>query len=167
MALPTLDELSAVMLPNEVQMVWDVINAANVTENIKFLKSYVPKTGGFMFSSPTPEMQAIYDAMTYQGHSGTSHAWAVRTAQTILRHGLDIYVNEVNGRPDYDLHLRYFRESLPFKLNAAENERDYWEQRVNEASYNTENDIIDRLSIRLSEANETVNNLRSQMAFLV
>jgi len=166
MALPTLNELSTVLSNNDATMVFDVIAAANVTENINFFKGYVPGDGGFMFSHPPPEMQAISAAMTYREHSGASYAWAVRTAQTILRHGLEIYANEISRMPNDELRLRYLRESLPFKLKAAENERDDWERRINSINPNTDNDTMERLSLRLAEANDRVNDLRSQLAIM-
>jgi len=167
MALPTLADLTAIMPVDQAEMVFDVINAANVKEQVDFLKGYEPGEGGFMFSHPPVELKMIYNAMTYQGHSGASHGWTMRVVQTILRHGLELYANEISGAPDNELHLRYLRESLPFKLKEAEQAVLHARMRqYNAETAGADNDTMDRHAQRLSEAHDAVNDLRSRMATL-
>ncbi len=58
----------------------------------EWMREFNPATGeGFMFTNH-PNLDNIIAGMKYQGHSGASFAWTMRTMQKIARVGWDEYV---------------------------------------------------------------------------
>ena len=77
--------------PSERYMLEDAFKAVTVNKAWEEMGKD-PGGGGFMFSKPSATMQKVYSSMTYEGHSGASHAWTMRVMQAIAQDGWEAYV---------------------------------------------------------------------------
>ncbi len=76
----------------EATMLQDADDAITSCGLWEWLRDYNPEEGkGFAFSTD-PNLDRISNAMKYQGHSGSSWAWTMRTMQQVARIGWDKYV---------------------------------------------------------------------------
>lgn len=68
-------------------MLQDADDAITKCDLWEWLASYTPEEGkGFLFATHE-NFDRIDDEMKYNGHSGSSHAWTMRTMQRIARLG--------------------------------------------------------------------------------
>lgn len=80
----------------EAKLLLDVDNALTKLGLWEWLAEFNPQQGdGFMFSHH-PNLNAIISAITYQGHSGASFAWTMRTLQTLARLGWATFAEVVS-----------------------------------------------------------------------
>lgn len=81
----------------EVTMLADAYQAVTKVEGgWEYLaRPDVPKGGSFMFGPETPILNAINNAMTFQGHSGATYGMTMRQIEFIAKHGWDAYVKQV------------------------------------------------------------------------
>lgn len=71
----------------EAMMLQDADDAITKCDLWEWLASYTPEEGkGFMFSNH-PNLTKIDAALKYQGHSGSSYGWTMRTMQRVARLG--------------------------------------------------------------------------------
>lgn len=74
---------------HEAMMLQDADAAITECGLWDWMSSYNPASGdGFMFSNH-PNLDKINAAMKYQGHSGASYGWTMRTMQLVARIGWD------------------------------------------------------------------------------
>ena len=79
---------------HECLMLEDAYQAVTAADKWSFLeRPDVPGEGGFMFSN-WPEMEEVSKHMKYDGHSGGSYGWTMRTMQRIAKVGWDSYAEE-------------------------------------------------------------------------
>ncbi len=63
----------------------------------EWMSTYNPTAGeGFMFSNH-PNLDKISQAMKYEGHSGASYGWTMRTMQQVARLGWDKFAEVVSA----------------------------------------------------------------------
>lgn len=73
----------------EAMMLQDADDAITSCGLWEWLREYSPEEGkGFMFSQH-PNLDRIDKALKFEGHSGSSHAWTMRTMQQVARLGWD------------------------------------------------------------------------------
>ena len=83
-------DFSFILDANERAMLMDAYNAVKVTESWDKI-SQDPGAGGFMFSN-NEWMNPINAAIKYDGHSGSSYAFTMRSMQYIGANGWDKWV---------------------------------------------------------------------------
>lgn len=71
----------------ENEMLQDAENAIEKAGAWEFMKTD-PGEGGYMFGD-SPELREIYKNIKYDGHSGSSMGWTMRTMQVLARLGTD------------------------------------------------------------------------------
>jgi len=72
---------------HENEMLQDAENAIEKAQMWEFMKTD-PGEGGYMWGDG-PELKAIYSNIKYDGHSGGSMGWTMRTMQVLARMGTD------------------------------------------------------------------------------
>lgn len=71
----------------EAMMLQDADDAITSCGLWDWFREYTPEQGkGFMFSTH-PNLDRIDKALKFDGHSGASHAWTLRTMQQVARLG--------------------------------------------------------------------------------
>ena len=79
---------------NMMDKTWEVISE----NDLEFLKTYEPpKDCGFMWTKEEDKPTTLREieskvGTAYSGHSGSSHAWTMRTLQSIATNGWDTFV---------------------------------------------------------------------------
>ena len=82
----------------EATMLQDADNAITKCELWEWLATFNPHAGeGFMFTNH-PNLNKIIVAMKYEGHSGASFAWTMRTMQTVAKIGWTQLAESVAAR---------------------------------------------------------------------
>jgi hypothetical protein len=77
----------------ERELLTDAHQAITACDLWDWMKTYTPdKDKGFVFSSH-PNIDRINAAMKYQGHSGGSYGWTMRTMENIAKLGWDEALN--------------------------------------------------------------------------
>ncbi len=74
------------------QMLENAYNAITLAEGWEFMKNYNEES--FMFSS-NPMVKSISDNMVtlgYDGHSGASFGWTMRTMEYLAKHGKEAFL---------------------------------------------------------------------------
>jgi hypothetical protein len=77
----------------EIDMLSDSYQAvSSVSGGWEYLaRPEIPNEGSFMFGREDETLLAINAAMKYDGHSGFSYAWTMRTMELIAKKGWDAY----------------------------------------------------------------------------
>lgn len=71
----------------EATMLQDADDAITSCGLWEWLRDYTPDEGKGISFSTHPNLERIDTAMKYQGHSGSSYAWTMRTMQQVARLG--------------------------------------------------------------------------------
>ena len=72
---------------NECEMLHDAYKAITECNLWDWMEHYVPhKNEGFMFAHH-PNLDRLSDSIKYQGHSGSSYGWTMRTMEAIAKSG--------------------------------------------------------------------------------
>lgn len=79
---------------HEKVMLDDAYKAVSTTKMWSYLKDKHFDDNGFMFCTDN-ELSKISNAMTYQGHSGASFAWAMRQMEFIAKEGWSMFSSVV------------------------------------------------------------------------
>ena len=72
------------------QMLEDAFQAVTVTESWEYIAK--DPVGGSFILCADKRMMAINEALKFDGHSGGSYGWTMRTMQLIARVGWDAYL---------------------------------------------------------------------------
>ncbi len=81
---------------HDAMMLQDADTAITTCGLWDWMSTYNPTVGeGFMFSNH-PNLDKISEVMTYQGHSGSSFAWTMRTMQQVARLGWETFAEVVS-----------------------------------------------------------------------
>lgn len=72
---------------HENEMLQDAELAIDKANAWEYMKTD-PGEGGYMFGD-SPELREIYKNIKYDGHSGSSMGWTMRTMQILARKGID------------------------------------------------------------------------------
>lgn len=98
-SLPARGDFTGLNLPDwDHEMIESAFKAVSSVEGgWEFLNTYDPGEGGFMFSTPSPKMAEIDNAVNkgYGGHTGASYGITMRVIQYIARYGWDVYAGEM------------------------------------------------------------------------
>lgn len=82
---------------HEAMMLQDADNAITECGLWEWLSTYNPPDGtGYMFSDH-PNLTKINAALKYEGHSGSSYAWTMRTMQRVAHLGWTTFVNVISN----------------------------------------------------------------------
>ena len=112
---------------NEIDMLRDATQAVNTTDGGWTILREFNDPKGFSWTQQ-PDVRKIDRNIKYEGHSGTSHAWVMRTMQEIAITGLDKFSEKV---------LEYRRTAKPRPLRTGD---DLWRfiaenENIGDASY--------------------------------
>jgi hypothetical protein len=81
----------------EAMMLQDADDAISKCELWEWLRTFDPNAGeGFMLTNH-PNLNKIIASMKYEGHSGSSFAWTMRTLQTVARIGWTEFVKRAEA----------------------------------------------------------------------
>lgn len=81
---------------HDAMMLLDADKAVTKLDLWEWLAEFNPQTGeGFMFTNH-PNLDKICAAIEYQGHSGSSFAWTMRTIQRVARLGWPTFAQVVS-----------------------------------------------------------------------
>ena len=83
----------------EIDSYQNMYNAITRLKLWNFMKQNPPKNTGYLFWT-APEVRAISDAVSSDGHSGSSFAFCMRKMQYIAQHGWVKFKNEVLSGSD-------------------------------------------------------------------
>lgn len=90
-------DFESVYEPFEVMMLKDVYTAITACELWDWMRMYSPEDGkGFMFTSH-PNLDRIEKEMKFDGHSGASWGWTMRTMESIAKNGWEAHKNKVRA----------------------------------------------------------------------
>jgi hypothetical protein len=86
-----IDYISLGYTPDEQEMLQDAYQAIEKTKMWEYMKK--GPSGGYMFTDDE-ELRLIHRHLEYDGHSGSSFAWTMRTMQTLARKGEEKFIEE-------------------------------------------------------------------------
>ena len=93
-----IDYVSIGYTSDEQEMLQDAYQAIEKTNMWGYMKQEPGGGGGYMFTHDE-ELRLIHRNLEYDGHSGASFAWCMRTMQNIARLGEEGFIQECLALP--------------------------------------------------------------------
>ena len=88
-----IDYISIGYTSDEQEMLEDAYKAIEKTNMWGYMKQEPRGGGGYMYTDDE-ELRLIHRHLEYDGHSGSSFAWAMRTMQQIAKLGEETFIKE-------------------------------------------------------------------------